>query len=200
MQEEIRTYIDLDGVLVNFLKSACKYFNVPYPENEVTVKNTFLTDHYGIPKAEIDNLRDNYDWWINLEKYFWTDNLLKFCQNNSNKLFILTKPMDHGECYKAKYDWCLKNLNVQKNQIIITEVPKWYFASDNYILIDDKPQIIHNWKEYGGIGYNWTELIMPDSSVIDFKNTDELDKRFTDIAKIYRSFYKTSYEDIPWGL
>lgn len=199
-----KIYIDLDGVLANWLKSACAYFNVDYPHNETTVSNTYLTDKYSIPKSDIDELGKNYDWWYTLETYSWTETLLQTCFNRFDT-YILTKPMAHGNCYKAKYDWCRDVLNMPSKKIIITKVPKCHFANKGNLLIDDKSETINNWIDNGGIGYNWVELIDKNDcyNPIVMKRLQEIQNIFWEMDNLFKTkklMYEQTYENFDLNI
>lgn len=177
--KKVRIFLDLDGVLANFTKAACKHFQVNYPIQERRLFTNWLTKVGGIAKTEVDNLMNNYEYWYNMEQYSYTKDLVELCKELADEVYILSKPMNHEFCYAAKINWCIDTLGLNRKQLIITEAPKHLLAHDyTDILIDDKVEMIEKWIIAGGEGYWWQELV-------ENEHTDTLAKyRFKKLTEI----------------
>jgi 5'(3')-deoxyribonucleotidase len=155
----MRVKLDMDGVLVNFTKAACKLLGEPYPQDEKT-----LTD-YGwlfrkVGDAKCYSRLKGHHFWATLEKFPWADELIDIVDTESKGNWIfLTKPMIDAYCYSGKAEWIMKNYRSYLNKLTIIGADKSLLVKDHKdVLIDDHPKNVANWKEAGGSIIHWTEL------------------------------------------
>jgi len=135
-------YVDLDGVLVNFVKSFAA----------ITDDNRFKHPHdyhseYG--DAFWDLLKDQgTDFWKNMEwmpdgKKLWS--YVKY----KNPIILSTPVSGFKPSYDGKETWVRQHLG---NVKIILSDRKEQYATDNSILIDDMERNISRWVAAGGVG------------------------------------------------
>ena len=143
-------YLDLDGVLVDFVSGINKCMGIS--ENTVaSIRNWW--EKYDIPFEQV-NSYCTIDFWQNLA---WLSNgkeilsavLDKFSQPN---IFLLTTPMPNSGSWTGKFKWVQKHLPLFTKQLIITMAPKALFAGSDILLIDDYDKNIEEFITAGGKG------------------------------------------------
>lgn len=136
--KNIKIYVDLDGVLVDFTKG--------YHElTGIDISGQFHDS--GEFWEPIDDA--GYDFWVNLK---WTNDGKKLW--NYIKKYnpeILSSPSRKDESRVAKHDWVKKELP-GTHLILRSPSNKKEFANENSILIDDRNSNIKDWNNAGGIG------------------------------------------------
>jgi hypothetical protein len=152
--DRIQVFIDLDGVLADFLTHACARFGRTL--NELPTGVYDLSRLFGMPWAEIDaRIGRDYDFWRHVPMYPWTKNvitLLREAQTDGviGDLFVLSSPWQQSpECHKAKLEWCDANLGIPTSDAILTP-HKSLLAGPNRLLIDDLPSHCEEWCKRGG--------------------------------------------------
>ena len=169
----MRVNLDMDGVTANFMKSACRILNEPYPATEENLVYDWLFVKHGREKCHA--LIRGHDFWAHLEKYPWTDELIDIVDTESRgNWMFLTKPMKDPWCYSGKMEWVMRNYKRHWNRVTIIPQPKSLLASSKKdVLIDDHPKNISEWNEAGGTGVRWVELgdkFNPDEARIRLDN------------------------------
>lgn len=136
--KEIKFYIDLDGVLVDFNKG---YY-------ELTGKD--LTGKFESGPEFWKPIDDaGYEFWINLE---WTKDgkqLWEYVKKYNPQ--ILSAPSSQIDSRIAKMNWVKRELPGTK-LILRSAKHKHEFATSDSLLIDDRPENIEKWVNVGGIG------------------------------------------------
>lgn len=154
-------YLDLDGVLVNFLGGLHKALNVPYNyENYPYEKGKWdmLTDIGGfdVIPATFKECNDccTTNFWDNLEWMHDGRDILIVIMNTLGleKVYFLTTPMPNLESASGKMMWVNDNLPIYLKRTIITQVPKSLLAKPDILLIDDKDENVEEFIKAGGYG------------------------------------------------
>jgi len=156
-----KIFLDLDEVLVDFVSSAyslmCKVHFNPATKDYIDFIDKFnLNEDYRTESwAKIKN--EGPDWWTNLPKLEWADELWATANAACGTVAVLTAPGRLPEAASGKWQWA-KNGIGRKN--IILAGSKHLVASPGAILIDDRDKYITSWEEAGGIGIqlrrNWS--------------------------------------------
>lgn len=138
-----KIYVDMDGVLVDFLAGVMKELRInrePY-QDEI---DTFLATAYGSTRKFWSGLP-----WMSDGKKLWNTlkdlntEILSSCPNK-----CLTTP----SVVVGKKMWAKKNLKLTKGVNITSRRGKLKFVGPKHILIDDYMRNIEAWKASGGIG------------------------------------------------
>ncbi len=138
-----KIYVDMDGVLVDFLAGVMKELRInrePY-QDEI---DTFLSTAYGSTKkfwSTLPWLSDGKKLWNTLKDL--NTEILSACPNKCT-----TTP----SVVAGKKIWVKKNLKISKGINITTRRGKLKFVGPKHILIDDYMKNIEAWKGAGGIG------------------------------------------------
>jgi len=153
-QNQFQLYVDMDGVLVNWIKGV---IDIGLPKE--VAKNTRIKKNQVILWGAIDELGATF--WANLKwmpdgKKLW-DYIKEY-----NPIILSAhskrKGGDHWEkrleVIQGKRTWLQKNTDTitAKRAIIVQRPDKVKYASMFRILIDDVKENIDEWKSKGGIG------------------------------------------------
>ena len=156
-------YLDMDGVLIDFLGGLHKSLGVPYDINNYPYEKgkwNMLTDIKGFDDvpATFEQCNDacTESFWANLNWIHDGHDILrmvvqKFDTKNVN---LLTTCMPNPGTPSGKIQWIEKNLPVFKRQFIIlgSGVGKGLFVNPDALLIDDRDKNIDEFIAAGGRG------------------------------------------------
>ena len=137
--KEIIICVDSDGVLFNFLKSACQILNVEYPKNYQFESDTWLYDKCGLTKKQFWSKINGHNFWANLEPFPWAPKLIDTIKRNTDNWIILSKPSLDAGAYSGKFKSFQINFGIG-NRLWLAARNKEFFAGPNKILIDDKKE------------------------------------------------------------
>jgi 5'(3')-deoxyribonucleotidase len=151
-------YLDLDGVLVDFVSGALKTLgvtNYKIPPNGYKIESW---KGVGVSTKEFWKAIDatNEHFWADLEKYPWSDKLVRLCESYGS-VFILTSPSRNPYCLAGKMMWLKKHYPRLTRSVIMTP-HKYLCAAPNRILIDDNDDKINKFIEYGGTGILFPQM------------------------------------------
>lgn len=157
MNNELKIFLDLDGVLVNWSGGVCKLKNIdPYsPEAKAKLeKDTFLEGSVFGTTEDINDavMSAGYDFWMNLELLPWAHALVNMCRKYGEVYFLTAPGLFHAGAH-AKLDYIWKHFD-SRNYILTKH--KYLCANEHCILIDDMKKNIRQWTEAGGIPFLWT--------------------------------------------
>ena len=154
-------FLDMDGVLVNFLGGLHKSLRVPYSYENYSYEKgkwNMLTDikgFDGIP-ATFEQCNDccTTSFWQHLEWMHDGHDILRaiFNRFDANQIYLLTTPMPNLESASGKMMWINDNLPVYLKRTIITQASKSFLARPDALLIDDKNENIEEFVAAGGQG------------------------------------------------
>lgn len=142
-------FIDLDGVLVDFVQGAFDYHDIkiPWPE----IKWDFLKQA-GISPA---------DFWSPLDQPFWaslrpTSEFSVIIDEVERKfgaenVFLCSSPCETAGCITGKAMWVERHLPSYSRRLILTN-RKEVFSGPGRVLIDDRDENVIDWCKAGGTG------------------------------------------------
>lgn len=141
--------IDLDGVLVDFHYGLVRLFGDD-PE-KYTEQQWAEVGEWGlsIPKGDFwGKVRSQgIQWWINLPKLPWTDELWEAAKATGATCVVLTTPAPFPESSYGKWQWVYENL---KTKNVLIGQPKEICAQSGTWLIDDRAGYGPRWEGKGG--------------------------------------------------
>ena len=152
-----KVFIDLDGVLTDFMTAAHEFHNIPYSYDEypykVNERDCLPPDTSDLSTREFWERLD-YGFWANLP---WTEDgkaILGTIEAfvPKSKICILTSPPMNAEAVAGKVDWIKKNLPQYKRQFLVGP-RKDFCASPDALLIDDANHNIDAFTKAGGAGF-----------------------------------------------
>jgi len=149
----VTVFLDMDGVLVDFLGSACKLCKIKYDYHK---KYPFEEGRWAVIE-DMKIPRKKFwaplgrDFWKNLPWIFDGHEILKSIQRDvsNNNIYLCTSPCDTAGCVDGKWDWVKKQLPGFKKQVIFTQ-DKSPLAGPRKILVDDGDHNIDAFYDAGG--------------------------------------------------
>jgi len=161
-------YLDMDGTLADFAGAAVTL--VGFSGAEFKDLNILSPQQKAQQKILFDAIDNNPDFFETEQPYFYTAELYNICRDVFDDVVILSNyraPAGRPHLFQTvcnyKIDWVHKYVDARmpKSKIIVTESPKYNFANRSRWLIDDMPQNVSKWVEYGGKGIlfdNWDNV------------------------------------------
>ena len=155
--KKLRIHIDIDGVLSDWDRAAAKTCNIDIKDEKIRKEmkeGKDIDDIIG--KNKIWKLidKEGEDWWVNLDKFEWADNLVKLISEKTENFCFLTSPSDNPLCASGKLKWIKKHFPKYSRKIIITP-QKYMCATPDSILIDDSKKKTDKFQEFGGSVFLW---------------------------------------------
>lgn len=161
MRPPSRIFLDVDGVLADWVGGVCNLFDLDQADLEAQWK----ADEWGIDSvlgnlgvtdvemwAAID--KAGADFWASLEPLPWAHSLYELC-NTYAPTTILTSPSQHPSSAAGKMAWLEDNLGpnfeTPFRDFLIGSV-KHTVARPGVMLIDDRPSTIEAFRNAGGEG------------------------------------------------
>jgi len=138
-------FLDMDGVITDFNKAVCKSFELPYPPQV----------YHFFPKirSQVDKFCTE-GFWRNLEWMYDGRDILRAIMETLGleKVYFLTGMMPNVESGTGKLMWIRDNLPIYCNRVILhtLEVPKYFLARPDALLIDDKDENVEKFRVAGG--------------------------------------------------
>ena len=145
---EPTVFLDMDGVLVDFFNAFAKLANVKHwkqmdPQRLQDVLNKIVGS----------------DYFAKLPKTNTCDSIVEMVVDFAGSYSILSSPLrgDIANSTKHKRAWVMNNLSPQPTTTIIVRDKSQYALLNGVqnILIDDRANNIHKWKEAGGYGIKY---------------------------------------------
>ena len=140
-------YVDMDGVLVNFLKGIEGKLGHKHSENEYNNDKAYRNRFW---KAV---LKDE-DFWFHLSPMEDMKQLWNYVKKHDPEILtaVGSSKSDHARAQKKK--WINKHIGsgIKVNSTIHGSEKGPQFGGKDKILIDDQPKSIKPWRAAGGIG------------------------------------------------
>lgn len=145
-------FIDMDGVLVDFVTGACEIHNKenPYLTRPDAIGDFWFHKFFNLSKEEFF-VPMNHKFWSNLN---WTHDgllILRFLENffGKDNLCLLSDPGLHPEGLSGKYDWISKNIPEYKTNFLLGS-GKHFVSREKVLLIDDANHNVDAFRAQGG--------------------------------------------------
>lgn len=158
MKNKVTVFIDLDGVLVDWLNGIREFAGKP-----TDLYDCFRQDPHSLNQTSVDTLfggrpilqKLQYEmsakWWAELQLFPWAKYLIDTMSNNFDMAF-LTSP---GKCYNAAAGKVMWQHEHYKDTPIIMTKHKYLAASPTKVLIDDDDWQLTRFDRAGGLAIKW---------------------------------------------
>jgi len=146
VEESLKIYCDLDGVLTDFSKQGSKY--IPgFKDFDTEYEYMFKT---------IEEVGPTF--WSTMDFMSGAENLLKLISNHPVFILSAFPSIAPDKAAKGKREWIKKNLGVEwlNRTFLCYSEEKQEHAAPNAILIDDIEKNVQAWVAAGGIGVLYT--------------------------------------------
>lgn len=147
-------YVDLDGVIFDMCFAAASLFMPPTEARKLVdewpIDCPDITVLLGISKGQFWKAVDNApNFWDNLPKFHWTDELVKYLHSLDVPVFVCTSPSSNPDCVAGKLRSLQKNKIVKHRHFVITP-HKFLLARPDAVLIDDNDKKCNEFRDNGG--------------------------------------------------
>jgi len=149
-------FLDLDEVLVDFVSG----FGDHYGYDFEGLDGWNMEAHIGISKDEFYSMLNDlgHDFWANLDKHTWADDLVDLVESNSADVYIVSTPSQNPGAWSGKLEWVKKNLPAKYTHNVILTSDKHLLADIHSLLIDDKQKNINKFKQCDGWAIPFPQL------------------------------------------
>lgn len=146
---QAKIFLDLDGVVVDFVSEACRAAGLPVGHDEVTSSNFFQP--HGLTLQDFWDAIDEEGeaFWAGLKKYPWADGLIGLASTLDPGFHFLTTPSHCPTSWAGKRRWLRERFGGDFHRQIFTK-SKELVARENHILIDDSDVNVGKFREAGG--------------------------------------------------
>lgn len=145
-------FIDMDGVLVDFVSGVCEAHGRPDPYKSVDSIGIFdMEELWGITPDEFWKPTLKAGFWESLKKTPEADDLVSTCfrKFGANNCAILTSPSSDPSCVPGKCAWMREHFPILAKTMIFTSA-KQFLAHKGSILIDDRDENVDKFEAAGG--------------------------------------------------
>jgi len=142
-------YVDMDGVLTDFVTAACSVHKRenPFFDDGYTPYN--LQDAFGMTERDFWAPINNVDFWANLAPTSECFEIIR-CLSDF-EICLITNPSHRGPVLEGKERWIAHHLP-QLSGNVLFGAPKYFCAGPHKIIIEDDPVQIARFQNYGGRG------------------------------------------------
>jgi len=149
----MKVFLDLDGVLVDFLSGLHKALKAPYSYDDYRYTKGKWDMFEEIP-ATFDKCNDCCCtvFWMSLKLMHDANKILDLvrCNFPDESIYLLTTPMLNMGSWRGKAEWVEKHLPKFSKRLIITTTTKSLLAGPDSLLIDDRDQNVEEFRAAGG--------------------------------------------------
>ena len=148
-QQATKIYVDMDGVLADFVEGLLKIFPT-YDENKYQTDPSYRSKQW---KLIAQYSKDGGKLWLGLPEMSDANELMGFVQHYDHEVLSASGNPAYG-AEAQKREWIKskpygRNLKVN---LVRKSTDKAQYAKPGYILIDDQSKSIDPWIAAGGIG------------------------------------------------
>ena len=152
----MRCYLDMDGVLVDFIGGANRAHGKEDPFLIEANRGTYAVEElWGMTPKEFWEPLNSLEFWENLEKTPECDEIIELACNGfgDENVCILTAPSEFEGCMVAKQRWMKKHYpEFVKRTIFAAAGTKQFIGGPEKLLIDDRDSNVEEWRKAGGRG------------------------------------------------
>lgn len=172
-KKDIKIWLDMDGVVANWLKSAANTLGIDLRRSDIReqikdgkrMENFVGGDSKMWPKIDAKGEA----WWENMEKLPWADDLINLLKKETKELSFLSSPSNSPICYSGKIKWVKKNYPDMERDLFLA-CKKYRCASSDSLLIDDTAKKCKKFRENGGHAFEWPNALSIIDGDIDINN------------------------------
>jgi len=147
-------YLDIDGVLADFIGGVMKAFDLEYDYNKwpgaLGPDGWNWFESFGLTFDQVD-AECTAKFWAGMEWMHDGCDMFNLVNGGPVGAHLLTTPMKNPESTTGKLTWIEKYLNNKwRKNAIVTGAPKKLFARPGALLIDDRDKNVEEFRAAGG--------------------------------------------------
>lgn len=141
-------FLDLDGVLCDFVRSVCKFYSKTIPMRDV---RWGLEEQLGFDDPTEFWSKLGFEFWRNLQWTLEGPKLLQAVETifGADNVCILTSPCSTKGCADGKLAWIADNIPAYRRRYAISPA-KQFLAGPGKLLIDDHANNVNAFAAAGG--------------------------------------------------
>lgn len=150
-----KLFLDMDGVLFNFVKGACIAHNRPNPYDNFKNRGIFDMDKiWGMTPQEFWKPLSEPGFFENLELEPNAHSLVNMLYGyfSVDNICILSSPSMGVTCVTEKRNAIYKYFKPLAKNMLFGSAKRFLSGDPNRILIDDREENILDWRAHGGTG------------------------------------------------
>ena len=166
-------FIDMDGVIADFVVGACRAHNRPSPYGDPKSLGVFdIEKLWGMTPSEFWLPCDGERFWDDLPKTVEADGIMALALETFGleNVAVLTTPSMSPYCVPGKRRWIRRHFPELAKSMIFSSA-KRFLGGPGRVLIDDRDRNIEEFSGYGGHGVMvprpWNKMHGYCESVID---------------------------------
>lgn len=148
----MKIFLDLDGVLANFVKAMCFAHSQPDPYlNKESLGKFDMLPLMDLPVSEFWSPANTIEFWADMERLPDADAILEIVLDfvPAHEICLLTSPSPSPLSAAGKLLWIQRNYPSFSRRIMISAA-KHFVAHENSLLIDDRDQNCNEFRDEGG--------------------------------------------------
>lgn len=148
-----RCFLDMDGVLVDFIKGICEAHERDNPYSDAKNAGSYwLHKIWGISNTKFWEPAQDADFWADLDKTPECDEIISRVEMVfGENVCLLTAPSLAPGCMEGKREWITRNIPRYRDQFLIGSAKEFCGFPGSY-LVDDMEKNIVKFQEAGGNG------------------------------------------------
>lgn len=160
--KQLTIYVDMDGVICNFIQSAIEAHEGVSPVGDLSPSEIYRWDffeEYGLTWAEFfAPINEWKDFWRYIPAYDtahdFLDRLRQMTADSglNCEIVFCSAPIDTEDCYSGKLTWLKTNNLMQPGETLMLVKDKTKLIRPDAILIDDRQSTVDAWRTQGAMG------------------------------------------------
>lgn len=143
-------YLDLDGVLVDWIGRVHEVLDLPYSYDTYKYpRGLWHWNHYGGPADKVIDSACIGSFWVGCKWMHDGKEILDAVQEITTPR-LLTCPMPNPMSAYGKVLWVKREIPRLLHHLIITPLDKSFVAAPNALLIDDNDRNVNSFRDAGG--------------------------------------------------
>lgn len=154
-------FLDMDGVIVDFVGGLCAYYALPYPYDDSSAAGEYdCFSLLGLGNGAKMRVMNNEHFWRNLQYMPDGKAIFKLVSESSASLVLLTDTGGYVYSASGKAGWVERHMPDVPMYMVFTSVlssvgqdtakAKARFAAPDALLIDDSDKNVEAWQQAGG--------------------------------------------------
>ncbi len=144
--------LDMDGVLVDFVKGMVEAHGLPDPYADESFIDFYFDKAWGLSATKFWNVA-NRDFWSNLD---WMPDGVRILEivelyHGHDNVCLLSSPCSQDGCVDGKLDWIKRHVPQYKRRFLFGP-RKEFCAAPGRVLIDDNEDNVDAFVKCGGVG------------------------------------------------
>lgn len=149
----MKIYLDMDGVIADFVKAIHKAHGRPYCYEDPSARGCFEIETIWGTSANDFWKTDTYEFWNSVEPTPEAEGIVRLVEwaVGSENVAVLTSPSNGSGCVPGKKDWMRRYFPQFHGRMIFTSADaKRFLAASDRLLVDDRDKNVKGFRDDGG--------------------------------------------------